>query len=167
MIFAGSANRNTGELLGDNGARGDLMIRGLWTRQTECILDVRITNLDAQSYLNRDSIKVLQSQAKEKRLKYLEACKRQRRDFSSFVVSTDGLLDGEASEVLNKLGIKLANKWDAPYAHVIGFIRARISIAIARATNSCVRGTRVNKRNMSFPFPHWEDGTGIKLFRTF
>ena len=76
------------------------------------------------------------------------------------------MLGVEEGEVLNRLGRNLASKWDTPYAQVIGFIRARISIAIARATNRCIRGTRVGSRLMSYKYPQWEDGTGMKLFRT-
>ena len=141
------------------------MIRGLWNRMEECILDVRVTNLDSTSYKKRDLGKVLESQAKEERNKHLEACKRQRKDFSSFVVSTDGMLEDEANEVVNKLSKFLASKWDSPFSIVIGFVRARISIAIARATNRCIRGSRINRRMMSYPFPQWEDGTGLTLFQ--
>ena len=33
--------------------RGDLLIRNLWKHQTDCILDVRISNLDAPSTIDR------------------------------------------------------------------------------------------------------------------
>ena len=33
--------------------RGDLLIRNIWKHQTDCILDVRITNLDAPSNIHR------------------------------------------------------------------------------------------------------------------
>ena len=37
--------------------RGDLAIRNLWKYQTDCILDVRITNLDAPSDIRHSSEK--------------------------------------------------------------------------------------------------------------
>ena len=36
--------------------RGDLLIWNLWKHQTDCILDVRITNLDASSNNNRKPV---------------------------------------------------------------------------------------------------------------
>jgi hypothetical protein len=42
-------------------------------RGTDCIVDVRVTDMDAKSYCHRDPAKVLITQEKEKK-KYLEAC---------------------------------------------------------------------------------------------
>ena len=39
--------------------RGDVMVRGLWYHQTDCILDVRITDTDAKSQRSADPMKVL------------------------------------------------------------------------------------------------------------
>lgn len=90
LIYAGAANHQSGAVLVDNTARGDLMIRGMWNHMTECIVDVRIMNLDSHSYLKRDSVKVLASQVKEKHTKYLAACRNQRKDFSAFVYQLMG-----------------------------------------------------------------------------
>ena len=40
--------------------RGDILIRGFWHRGTDCILDVRITDVDAKSCLKRDPAKVIE-----------------------------------------------------------------------------------------------------------
>ena len=75
--------------------RGDLLIRNIWKQQTDCILDVRITNLDtAPSNIHRNQEAVLRSHEREKKTKYL-----QRRHVSPFVVSTDGVLENEANVV--------------------------------------------------------------------
>jgi hypothetical protein len=57
-----------------NADRGDLSIRGLWQRQTDCIIGVRVTDTDAKSNLSKDSAKVLQAHEKEKKRKYLAPC---------------------------------------------------------------------------------------------
>ena len=54
--------------------RGDLLIRGFWARGTDCMLDVSVTDADAKSCCKRTPAKVLESQEKEKKKKYLEAC---------------------------------------------------------------------------------------------
>eukprot|EP00957_Ditylum_brightwellii_P078853 5996152-Ditylum_brightwellii.AAC.1 len=73
------------------------MIRHLWKRQTDCILDIRITDTDAKSCISRPVEAVLAAQEKEKKDKYLQACLEQRCHFLPFVVSADGMLGHEAS----------------------------------------------------------------------
>ena len=131
---------------------------------TDCILDVRVTNLDAATYFNRDPDKVLLLQEKQKRTKYSKACTEQRRDLSPFVVSTDEMIGKSVKKILRSLAQILAEKWDSPYSNVCGFVNSRMGISIARATNRCIRGARTPSCRMSIPTPHWEDGAGLKLF---
>jgi hypothetical protein len=51
---------------------------------------------------------VLEAHNREKKKKYLEACLEQRRHFSPFVESTDGLLGKESQTLLKKLSTLLA-----------------------------------------------------------
>eukprot|EP00978_Attheya_sp_CCMP212_P020015 scaffold56827_cov52-Attheya_sp.AAC.2 len=51
----------------DNDNQGDLMIRGFWSRGTDCIVDVRITDLDSKSYQKKRNDKVLAGQEQEKK----------------------------------------------------------------------------------------------------
>ena len=101
----------------------------------------------------------------EKKRKYLQACLEQRRHFAPFVVSADGMLGREAEALLKRLSGKLATKWEQPYSQVCGFVRARLSIAIVRATHLCLRGSRVPAHKVSYRHPKWEDGAGLGLFR--
>jgi hypothetical protein len=144
--------------------RGDLLIRGFWARGTDCILDVRVTDSDAKSYCKRDPAKVLESQEKEKKRKYLEACLERRRHFTPFVCSADGMLGREAKTFAKRLAAKLANKWEKSYSQVCGYVNARLSIAIVRATHLCMRGSRVPVHKISIRYPQWEDGAGLSLF---
>jgi hypothetical protein len=118
--------------------RGDLLIHGFWTRGTNAIVDVRVTDMDAKSYRSRDPHKVLAQQEREKKKKYLTACLEQRRHFTPFVVSTDGLIGHEAAELLKRLSLRLADKWEQPYSVVRGFVNAQMSIAIVRASHLCL-----------------------------
>ena len=110
-------------------------------------------------------MKVLEAHEKEKKRKYLEPCLKQRRHFTPFVVSADGLLGREAEVLLNRLAGKISVKWGKPYSEVCGFVRARMSIAMIRATHLCLRGSRVPTSKMSYKFPEWEDSAGLGLFR--
>ena len=145
--------------------RGDLLVRGFWGRGTDCIIDVRVTDTDAKSNLNKDPAKVLEAHEKEKKRKYLKSCLEQRRHFTPFVVSTDGLIGKEAKTFLKKLSTLLAEKWEKPYSVVCGYVNAQMSIAIVRATHLCLRGSRIPTSKMSDRRPQWEDKAGLGLFR--
>ena len=71
------------------------MICGFWSRGTDCIVDVRITDLDSKSYQKKSNDKVLAGQEQEKKRKYLAPCIANRRHFTPFVSSTDGLIGKE------------------------------------------------------------------------
>jgi hypothetical protein len=75
-------------------------IRGFWERGTDCIIDVRVTDTDARA-ISKDPAKVLEAHERERR-KYLKPCLEQRRHFTPFVVSTDGLIGKEAKTLLMK-----------------------------------------------------------------
>jgi hypothetical protein len=91
---------------------------------------------------------VLIAHEKEKKKKYLEACLEQRRHFTPFVVSTDGLLGKEAKTLLKKILALLAKKWEKLYSEVCGDVSAWMSIAVVRATHLCLRGSRVPTSQM-------------------
>jgi hypothetical protein len=57
--------------------RGDILLRGFWAHGTDCIVDVRVTDTDAKSYRHRDPKKVIATQEREKKRKYLEPCLEQ------------------------------------------------------------------------------------------
>ena len=80
------------------------------TNGTDCIIDVRVTDLDAKCDRNMDPEKVKQKHEKKK--KYLQACLAQRRHFAPFVASTDGMLSKESKTLLKKLSSLLADKWE-------------------------------------------------------
>ena len=143
--------------------RGDILIHGLFEKQTSCILDVRVTDSDCPSNLLASPEKVLARHEREKKKKYLEACLEERRHFSPYVCDCYGLLGEEAKAVNKKLAAKLASKWKAPYSATCGFINARVSIAILRATHLCLRGSCVPYRNASTKWAQWDDGAGLLL----
>jgi len=53
------------------------------------------------------------------------------------------MLGFEARAFLKRLAKLLAEEWEKPYSTVRGFINARMSIALVRATNRCIRGSRI------------------------
>ena len=71
---------------------------------------VHICTFMSTSYCKWDPAKVLESQEKEKKRKYLEACLERRRHFTPFVCSVDGMLGREAKTFAKRLAAKLASK---------------------------------------------------------
>jgi len=72
----------------------------------------------------------------------------QRRHFTPFVVSTDGMFGFEARAFLKRLAKLLSEEWEKPDSIVRGFINARMSIALVRATNRCIRGSRTPEQHV-------------------
>lgn len=146
----------------NDGERGDILIRGFWQRQTDCIVDVRVSSVDTKTYRGMKPAKALELQEKEKKDKYAQSCIDQRRTFTPFVLSTDGLLGVEAKSFLKRLSFALAEKWNRPYSVVRGFVNTRISFAAVRATSLCIRGSRTplirGARQVQ-----WQDQTGLSL----
>ena len=91
--------------------RGDILLRGVYKTGQDVIVDVRVTNTDSVSYRGRSPEKVIESQEKQKKKKYLEGCLQQRRSFVPFVCSVDGLLGREARSLLKQLSLLLSDKW--------------------------------------------------------
>ena len=85
---------------------------------------------------------ILRTQEKVKELKHKTACESTRRDFVPFIVSTDGCIGEAAQAFLKRLGQRLAEKWQRSYSQVMGFVKARMSVAILRASSQCLRGPR-------------------------
>jgi hypothetical protein len=90
--------------------RGNLLLHGIWEQQTHCVVDVRIANVDLGPYLTSTPEKVLLClQETEKKKKYLQACLDQRRNFTPFVSSTDGLMGREATALVKGLASMMAS----------------------------------------------------------
>jgi hypothetical protein len=154
------------------------LVRGLWACRTDCIIDVCITDVDAKSQRSKDPRKVLEAHEREKKKKYLlEVCLKQRWHFSPFAASTDleqlvHLLPswhpGTAYLARNHKPCSrncplLAEKWEKPYSEICGYVNARMSIAMVRATHLCLQGSRIPTSEMSNRQPQWEDKAGLGL----
>ena len=87
----------------DVGIRLDLGVQGLWSPQTEALLDIRIIDTDAPSYKHHTPEAVLESAAKEKKRIYQKAVEDRCGQFTPFVVSVDGLLHREANHFMKHI----------------------------------------------------------------
>ena len=66
--------------------RGDFLIRrDFGDRNTDCIMDVRICDVNQASYLSRKpTTRIVKYAENETKKKYLEPCLEQRRHFTTF-----------------------------------------------------------------------------------
>ena len=132
----------------------------------DVIIDVRVTDTNANSYRSQDPHKVLAMQERErKKKKYLQSSLKQRMYLTPFVISTDGLIRREAGGLLKRLSLQLAGKWERPYLVVCDFVSARMSITIVRATHLCLQGLQSPLSQISSR-PQWEDPAGLGLYGT-
>jgi hypothetical protein len=121
---------------------GNVAAHGFWKRGTMAIFDIRVTHTDAPSARGLDPAKILKRHEKEKRDKYLEPCLARRRHFTPLVFSVDGLRGTEAQAASKWLASRLSTKWKRTYSEVCGFVRSRLSVALARSTSLCLRSAR-------------------------
>ena len=105
--------------------------------------DVCVTDTDQHSYLSQDPHKILEARATRKKNKYLSACLLQRRHFTPLITSVDGLVEKEGVAYCQRLASKLADKWQKPYSSVMGYVKARLSIALVRAVHLTIMGSRI------------------------
>ena len=129
------------------------------------VLDGRVCDTDAKTYLRASPERALERAEREKKRKYLQACLDNRRHFTPLVASVDGLLGSEFEAFLKRLAAKVARKWESPYSQVCGYLRARVSISLLRSAHRCLRGSRVPSARISSRRPQWEDGAGLGLWR--
>eukprot|EP00957_Ditylum_brightwellii_P094524 7198143-Ditylum_brightwellii.AAC.1 len=144
--------------------RGDVSIRGLWNQQTDTIIDVRITNSDAKSYLNKTVAKHLLAQKKEKKDKYLLLCKEQRENFTPFVATINGILGKEAKMMCKQLAKQLALKWACHVSITQQYVNQTVQVAILRSVHHCIQGARASPRRTDHIFLPFEDGAELGLY---
>ncbi len=127
-------------------------MRGVWQPQSEALLDIRVVDTDTQSYVQRAVSAVLATAEREKKRKYTQAVEARQASFSPFVLSVDGFLAHEARFTITRFANKLSIKWGKSYSEVMGWVQTRLSFAILRATNRCIRGSRTK----------WRSGAGME-----
>ena len=95
---------------------------------------MRVVNTDALTHHLKEPEKCLHKAEKGKKKMYMEACLQQRRHFSPFVASVEGLLGVEATATLKRIAIRLSTKWKKSYSKTCGYVKSTIAITLVRAT---------------------------------
>ena len=112
---------------------GDILIRVLWYRQNNAIIDVKLGNTDADTYRFEPMVTLPTWWEKRKKDKNGKHCHKQRKSISPSVLSVDGMLGMEALVILANLSQLMAAKMDEPILHVQVWINGQFEIAVARS----------------------------------
>ena len=113
----------------------------------------KIKKFFAKIHSGKNPEKSLQEAERGKKRMYLEAFLQQRRQFSPFVDSVDGLLGVEAKSTLKILTSLLATKWRQPYSKTCRYVNSRIAINLVRATHRCIWVSRVPTHRITVKRP--------------
>ena len=109
-----------------------MIIQGLWDWQVDGIIYVKICDADKETYMYEPTAALLARWDKITKYKHSKHC-HNKRIFSPFVISVDGMLGREVLVVLSKLSQVMAEKREEPLLQVKGWVKVRISIAVARS----------------------------------
>ena len=138
-----SAPMATGNKAGKE-TRVDVLVYGLWERETGCVLDTQVTNTDCKSYSDLSLSKVLEKAAKAKKDKYLPPCLSRRRSFMHLVYSVDRMACKEEKSFERRIASLLAGKWNRPYSKMVWYVRGRMGLTIIRHTTMLLHGLDPN-----------------------
>ena len=138
------------------GLIADLAVRGVWQRQCTAMFDVRILDSDSPSYSNKSPQSVVAAAEIEKKRKYSAACESHHCSFTPLCFTIDGLMGKESKSFLKCLAEGLSTRWNIHYSVSMNWVRTKLSFALLRPTNLCLRGTRSIRRGVNI-----EDGFGV------
>ena len=112
-----------------------------WKNGRDYIIDVRATDLESVLYIPRKPAKVLASHEQQKMKKYLDECLHQRRSFSPFVISTDGLCKDK--NLLKQLALHFFLKLGTTVLGCLWYMLGTHEHLFELVTNACLRGSRI------------------------
>ena len=141
-------------------ARVDIQAGRFWgvSRHERAYFDVRVFYPHAGSHCHRSLPQIYPSQEMEKRRQYQERILNvDEGTFTPLVFSAMGGAGPAASTFLKGLADKVATKKATTYAHPIGWLRCRLSLALLRSSLLCLRGAGSIRASDAPPEPHQPD----------
>ena len=102
--------------------RGDILIRRLLEIYTGDIIDTRFGDAEADTYKHKPMDKILFHWNNQNKYKHSNHCHEQRKYFSPFILSVDGMLRKEALVVLSNLSRLVKEKLEETISHVHGWV---------------------------------------------
>ena len=130
-------------------ARVDLSARDFWSKGERAHFDIRVFDPMAQSYKEENLDKIHLKHEKEKRRTYEERIIRiEKGSFTPLVFTIMGGASTGTQKALSKIAEKLSEKRGTPCSIVMAWLRCKLSFALLRGANLCLRGTRRRKINI-------------------
>ena len=120
----------------------------MWQPQTVALFDIRVIDTDAQSHAARTIPSLLESAEANKKYKCHNACEMGHASFTPLVVTADGIFGREAKNFVNYMCDRIAMKWKKRHSEICHWVRVRLSFAVLRATEFCIRGSRRKWRSL-------------------
>ncbi len=149
-----------GAMITDKDLRADFMAIGVWERQRVAFFDNRILDADAPSRIstNMSYQTAMRAAVKEKKKLYKDACEDLAGSFTPLVCTVDGVFHREFVAFLKRVAAALASKWRRSYSDVTNWVMVRMQMALIRAVDLRIRGSRKKFHGMGFV-----DGAGLGL----
>ena len=123
--------------------RVDVAARSFWTKGQRAYFDVRVFNPLARTYRNQTLPKIYVKHEIEKKKCYNDRILQiDNGSFTPLVISAFGGMGRECQIFYSKLAEKLAEKRSISKADASTYIRTKLSFALVKATNLCIRGSR-------------------------
>ena len=130
-----------------DGARLDVRARGFWRHGQNAFFDVRITNAECDSQVQKTVKSVLRKHENEKKNEYnRRVLEVEHGSFTPLVFTTSGAMGHECTKFHKTLAEKVSKKSGEKYEEVMRYIRLKTSFLIVKATLLCLRGSRSLKR---------------------
>ena len=125
----------------------DIRARGFWRKGQNAYFDVKVSNINSDSYKNLPPHKVYEKHEREKRRKYNDRVLNvEHGTFTSLIYSITGGMGNEAIIFHKALANKLSLKTGDKYCNVMNFIRCKLSFLIQKLALLCLRGSRSLKQ---------------------
>jgi hypothetical protein len=133
----------------DDEARSDIRVKGLWVKERNAFLDIRIFNPNAFSYRNQSIDATYRRHELEKKRQYnARILEVEHGSFTPLVFASTGGMSKEATVFLKKVASDVATKEGEQYAHVMGLLRVRLAFKLMRAAITMLRGSRRRRRHI-------------------
>jgi hypothetical protein len=141
-----------------DGLVADFSVRGVWEQNRDCLFDTRIIHAGSPGRVNHTISyrSALNTAARNKILKYKVAAEERRATFCPLVVTVEGITHPSFQAFLRRVAARLSAKWQKPLSTITSWVRVRFQIAIIKAVDLRIRGSRKKWRSSGF-----EDGEGI------
>ena len=131
----------------DDHARLDISARGVWIRGSRAFFDVKVFNPLARSYSGQTLKAAHKSNENSKKRLYAERVLHvEHGTLTPLVFTCFGGMSIECGHFYNRMADKLGEKRNISKSQARTWVRTKLSFALLRATNLCIRGSRSKKQ---------------------